>query len=312
MGVSTGFVSPPPPGASGNSSMCEPVASSEFKRGNSGLLQVTVIKADNLSIQKEGRTLDPYVHLALGREKKKTKIMWKTSTPVWNETFEFIVQDDRKDVLVCKVYDKERFRIDAAEGQLRLPIHEIIELAGSSPPFIIKRTFKLAKAKLATLTLDLKYFQKQIRASVTPEQRSQSLSPHPPRGEGHGPLDEHLPTVAEKPTGSGHKFLKWIPKINWGKKHNNGTHTPITSPHSAPPPPPIAKQARQEIIVDDTSPDSASTPDRGMSVSGLGSGFVAMKPGSTRNSTLRESKDGQLQPSTRGDSSPKGRTSAPM
>jgi len=181
----TNATSPPPPTptASNYENMSQGVASltrsqanrhlmqgtdekgdSRGRGGHSGILQVTVVCASNLFKGSKNKHIDPYVQLSLGRAKRKTSVAWNTTAPVWNESFEFVVADDRKDILEVEVFDKERFRIDPSEGRLRIPIMQIMDLAKSKSPFHIHSCWPMSKSINSLLELEILYFQKQLRA----------------------------------------------------------------------------------------------------------------------------------------------------
>ena len=55
-----------------------------------GTLHVSVIRATNLkAVDNRGTTSDPYVKLAIGDKKHKTKHVSKNLNPQWNESFSF-------------------------------------------------------------------------------------------------------------------------------------------------------------------------------------------------------------------------------
>lgn len=136
-------------------------ATVQFKPANNGLLRVTVIRAENLKNRGKG-SLDPYVIVTLKKVKRRTRVFPDGADPVWNETFEFRVEDDRKDVLSINIYDKERNKFDKSEGNIRIPIRQIIALANGASPYVVTARWKLSKTTQGFLYLCLRYYQKQI------------------------------------------------------------------------------------------------------------------------------------------------------
>ena len=61
-----------------------PVVSGQTVRGQ---VHIVVVEADSLvSADRNNAGIDPYCKVALGREKSKTKIIEKSSSPVWKES----------------------------------------------------------------------------------------------------------------------------------------------------------------------------------------------------------------------------------
>ena len=61
-----------------------------WQSGNApGVLKVILERATNLPSADSNGLSDPYVVLHCGKEKKKSKIIYKNLNPVWDESFEF-------------------------------------------------------------------------------------------------------------------------------------------------------------------------------------------------------------------------------
>ncbi|KAI4316348.1 hypothetical protein L6164_024336 [Bauhinia variegata] len=76
-----------------------------------GVLSVTVISAEDLpSMDLIGKS-DPYVVLRLKKtgKKLKTRVVNESLNPVWNQTFDFVVEDALHDMLVLEVWDHDIF-----------------------------------------------------------------------------------------------------------------------------------------------------------------------------------------------------------
>ncbi|KAK1370183.1 Synaptotagmin-4 [Heracleum sosnowskyi] len=79
-----------------------------------GVLSVTVISAEDLpAVDLNGKS-DPFVILIMKKteEKKKTRVVHNTLDPVWNQTFDFVVEDALHDLLLVEVYDHDTFGKD--------------------------------------------------------------------------------------------------------------------------------------------------------------------------------------------------------
>jgi len=230
----------------------------EYSHGHSGIIHVTLVCGEHLdkTFAKHNH-IDPYVVFTLGKHKKKSSIKWKEFSPVWGETYEMPVMDDRREILDVKVFDKERFRVDAGDGHVRIPIQQIMTLAGGESPYRLNRKWKLSK-KGGFVELDLKYYQKQIRNSDCDAaggvEKSSSDTLSKPKGEQTHASEVEIYTdtklaalssqtgmdglVGEQESETDgkkqKKFLKWTTKLlNWGKqgrsKYDKRTTTPPPS-----------------------------------------------------------------------------------
>ncbi|KAL6839141.1 hypothetical protein ACP4OV_031032 [Aristida adscensionis] len=76
-----------------------------------GVLSVTVISAEDLPPMDIGGKADPFVVLYLkkGETKKKTRVVTDTLNPIWNQTFDFVVEDALHDLLMVEVWDHDTF-----------------------------------------------------------------------------------------------------------------------------------------------------------------------------------------------------------
>ncbi|KAJ6732314.1 EXTENDED SYNAPTOTAGMIN-RELATED [Salix purpurea] len=76
-----------------------------------GVLTVTVIAAEDLPATDLNGKADPYVVLVMKKSEKKvkTRVLTKNLNPVWNQTFEFVVEDALHDMLIAEVWDHDTF-----------------------------------------------------------------------------------------------------------------------------------------------------------------------------------------------------------
>ncbi|KAG2569251.1 hypothetical protein PVAP13_7NG377300 [Panicum virgatum] len=77
-----------------------------------GVLSVTVISGEDLPAMDMNGKSDPYVGLSLKKSKTKykTRVVNESLNPVWNQTFDFVVEDGLHDMLILEVYDHDTFR----------------------------------------------------------------------------------------------------------------------------------------------------------------------------------------------------------
>ncbi|KAL9226751.1 hypothetical protein vseg_002525 [Gypsophila vaccaria] len=74
-----------------------------------GVLSVTVVSAENLPAKDLTGKSDPYVVIKLKKAetKVKTRVISGTLNPVWNQTFDFVIEDALHELLIFDVYDHD-------------------------------------------------------------------------------------------------------------------------------------------------------------------------------------------------------------
>ncbi|KAK8595686.1 hypothetical protein V6N13_000381 [Hibiscus sabdariffa] len=122
-----------------------------------GVLSVTVISAEDLPIVDLMGKADPYVVLTLKKSeaKHKTRVVNDSLNPVWNQTFDFVVEDGLHDMLILEVYDHDTFGKDYM-GRCILTLTRVI-LEGE-----YKDTLQIEGAKSGKLNLHLKWMPQPI------------------------------------------------------------------------------------------------------------------------------------------------------
>ncbi|PSS13888.1 Synaptotagmin-5 like [Actinidia chinensis var. chinensis] len=122
-----------------------------------GVLSVTVISADDLAPADVMGKADPYVALILKKTetKNKTRVVNDCLNPVWNQTFDFVVEDGLHDMLILEVWDHDTFGKDYM-GQCILTLTRVI-LEGE-----YKDSFQLDGAKSGKLNVYLKWSPQPI------------------------------------------------------------------------------------------------------------------------------------------------------
>uniref|UniRef100_A0A251RZ54 Putative C2 domain, Synaptotagmin-like mitochondrial-lipid-binding domain protein n=3 Tax=Helianthus annuus TaxID=4232 RepID=A0A251RZ54_HELAN len=122
-----------------------------------GVLSVTVMSAQDLpAVDLMGKS-DPYVVLLMKKteQKLKTRVINNTLNPVWNQTFDFVVEDGLRDLLMCEVWDHDTFGKDKM-GKCIMTLSRVI-LEGE-----FTETFALDGCKSGKLTLHLKWTPQTI------------------------------------------------------------------------------------------------------------------------------------------------------
>ncbi|CAN4094602.1 unnamed protein product [Withania somnifera] len=103
------------------------------------------------SKRREGKA-DPYVVLIMKKAhiKNKTRVVNESLNPVWNQTFDFVVEDGLHDMLMLEVWDHDTFGKDFM-GKCILTLTRVL-MEGE-----YKDTYELAEAKSGKLNLHLKW-----------------------------------------------------------------------------------------------------------------------------------------------------------
>ncbi|KAE9609747.1 hypothetical protein Lal_00006527 [Lupinus albus] len=122
-----------------------------------GVLSVTVISGEDLPATDIMGKSDPFVVLTLKKAgtKNKTRVVNDSLNPVWNQTFDFVVEDGLHDMLMVEVYDHDTFGKDYV-GRVIVTLTRVI-LEGE-----YKKRFELEGAKSGFLNLHLKWIPQPI------------------------------------------------------------------------------------------------------------------------------------------------------
>ncbi|XWS72988.1 hypothetical protein CRYUN_Cryun02cG0087100 [Craigia yunnanensis] len=122
-----------------------------------GVLSVTVISAEDLPAVDLMGKADPYVVLTMKKSeaRNKTRVVNDSLNPVWNQTFDFVVEDGLHDMLILEVWDHDTFGKDYM-GRCILTLTRVI-LEGE-----YKDSLQLEGAKSGKLNLHLKWMPQPI------------------------------------------------------------------------------------------------------------------------------------------------------
>ncbi|GLU16866.1 hypothetical protein SLE2022_332730 [Rubroshorea leprosula] len=122
-----------------------------------GVLSVTVISADDLPATDLMGKADPYVVLTLKKSeaKNRTRVVNDSLNPVWNQTFDFMVEDGLHDMLILEVWDHDTFGKDYM-GRCILTLTRVLLEEE------YKESFQLEGAKSGKLNLHLKWVPQPI------------------------------------------------------------------------------------------------------------------------------------------------------
>ncbi|KDP30233.1 hypothetical protein JCGZ_17015 [Jatropha curcas] len=122
-----------------------------------GVLSVTIISAEDLPVVDFMGKADPYVVLTMKKSetRNKTRVVNDSLNPVWNQTFDFVVEDGLHDMLIVEVWDHDTFGKDYM-GRCILTLTRVI-LEGE-----YRDQFPLDGAKSGTLHLNLKWMPQPI------------------------------------------------------------------------------------------------------------------------------------------------------
>eukprot|EP00243_Klebsormidium_subtile_P000556 TRINITY_DN10949_c0_g1_i1.p1 TRINITY_DN10949_c0_g1~~TRINITY_DN10949_c0_g1_i1.p1 ORF type:complete len:122 (+),score=35.06 TRINITY_DN10949_c0_g1_i1:3-368(+) len=113
-----------------------------------------VQKAEELRAADMGGTSDPFVRVFMrnGDMKKKTKVIPKTLNPVWDQKFEFLVEDAAHDMLQLEVWDHDTFGKDFL-GRVSITLTRVLKEGE------YEDVFKLSEVDTGKLFVNLKWKQ---------------------------------------------------------------------------------------------------------------------------------------------------------
>ncbi|KAL6556736.1 Synaptotagmin-5 [Orobanche gracilis] len=122
-----------------------------------GVLSVTVVSGEDLSATDFMGKSDPFVVLTMKKsdQKNKTRVLNDTLNPVWNQTFDFVVEDGLHELLILEVYDHDTFGKDKM-GRCAMTLSRAI-LEGE-----FTDSFPIDGAKSGKLNLHLKWTSQTI------------------------------------------------------------------------------------------------------------------------------------------------------
>ncbi|XP_031101963.1 synaptotagmin-4-like [Ipomoea triloba] len=122
-----------------------------------GVLTVTVISAEELPATDLTGKSDPFVVVTMKKsdQKNKTRVLNNTLNPVWNQTFDIIVEDGLRDLLIVEVWDHDTFGKDKI-GRCIMTLTRVILECEFTDSFPVDGT------KSAKLNLHLKWTPQPI------------------------------------------------------------------------------------------------------------------------------------------------------
>ncbi|CAA0822769.1 Synaptotagmin-5 [Striga hermonthica] len=122
-----------------------------------GVLSVTVVSGEDLPATDFMGKSDPFVVLLMKKagQKNKTRVLNDTLNPVWNQTFDFVVEDALHELLILEVYDHDTFGKDKMGRCAMTLTRAIVEGEFTD-------TFPIDGAKSGKLTLHLKWTSQSI------------------------------------------------------------------------------------------------------------------------------------------------------
>ncbi|XP_048335715.1 synaptotagmin-5 [Ziziphus jujuba] len=122
-----------------------------------GVLSITVISAEDLPATDFMGKADPYVVLTMKKTglRNKTRVVNESLNPVWNQTFDFVVEDGLHDMLIVEVWDHDTFGKDYM-GRCIITLTKVI-LEGE-----YKECYQLDESKTGKLNLHLKWMPQPI------------------------------------------------------------------------------------------------------------------------------------------------------
>ncbi|CAM9000956.1 unnamed protein product [Rhodiola kirilowii] len=122
-----------------------------------GVLSVTIISAEDLPPADVMGKADPYVVVTLKKteSRNKTRVVNDSLNPVWNQTFDFVVEDALHDMLILEIFDHDTFGKDHM-GRCILTLTRVI-MEGE-----YQDSFPLDGAKSGKINVSLKWIPQPI------------------------------------------------------------------------------------------------------------------------------------------------------
>ncbi|KAK8660919.1 hypothetical protein V6N13_051825 [Hibiscus sabdariffa] len=122
-----------------------------------GVLSVTVISAEDLPVVDLMGKADPFAVLTMKKSeaKNRTRVVNDSLNPVWNQTFDFVVEDGLHEMLIIEVWDHDTFGKDYI-GRCILTLTRVL-LEGECEVCL-----PLEGAKSGKLNLNLKWMPQPI------------------------------------------------------------------------------------------------------------------------------------------------------
>ncbi|XVF48336.1 hypothetical protein PTKIN_Ptkin03bG0181900 [Pterospermum kingtungense] len=117
-----------------------------------GVLSVVVIAAENLPVVDFMGKADPFVVLTMKKSetKAKTRVVNENLNPVWNQTFDFVVEDALHEMIILEVWDHDTFKKEKI-GRCIMTLTRVL-LEGE-----VQDSFHLDGTKSGKLFLHLKW-----------------------------------------------------------------------------------------------------------------------------------------------------------
>jgi len=94
---------------------------------DSSTIRIRIVEAKNLAPMDKSGTSDPYCRLkcSFNKQRFKTKVVEKTLSPKWDESFKFFTLDPPEGTITIKLWDKDRWTTDDFMGELVLDVKQI-------------------------------------------------------------------------------------------------------------------------------------------------------------------------------------------
>ncbi|XP_032873183.1 multiple C2 and transmembrane domain-containing protein 1 isoform X1 [Amblyraja radiata] len=136
-----------------------------------GVATVTLIEGKDLKSMDPNGLSDPYIKFKMGCQKYKSKVILKTLNPHWREQFDFLLTNEKSDIIEITVWDKDAIKKDDFIGRCQ------IDLSGLSVEHTHKLDLALSEGKghivlLVTLTATSPRNESKLSTMNDEERRS--------------------------------------------------------------------------------------------------------------------------------------------
>ncbi|XP_072137301.1 multiple C2 and transmembrane domain-containing protein 1 isoform X1 [Mobula birostris] len=140
-----------------------------------GVVSVTLVEGRDLKPMDPNGLSDPYVKFKMGCQKYKSKTILKTLNPQWREQFDFLLGNEKGDIIDITVWDKDSLKKDDFIGRCQ------VDLTGLSKEHTHKLDLTLSEGKghiilLVTLTATVSVGASELAKLDNEEERNKIMA----------------------------------------------------------------------------------------------------------------------------------------
>jgi len=145
---------------------------------------IKVVEARHIAPMDKGGTSDPYCRLkcSFNKQRFKTKVIDKTLTPKWDESFKFFTPGAPEGTVTLKMWDKDRWTTDDFLGEITIDVSKYQDKQPQDSWITLEHEPKKKSPEKGEVHLVITYDSGKPIAAPTP---SPSVTPVPPTTQPH-------------------------------------------------------------------------------------------------------------------------------